>query len=270
MIINEIKEYEVVCKTKNTCKEDEDTEIQKIKSHLDVTYLKYVSDNIKFLLKLNLVNDNKSFEINNNYYRLVEHRNKFRVILYIRLSVEDGDIINGDVSKSIKNQLLILLDECEKRKWIVVGIFCEEGISGADDSRPEWKKCLRFCEYGNTEILLCKSQSRFSRSMEMIEKYLHNEFITWNVRFVGLVDCTDTSVSGNKKARQINGLVNEWQVEDQSINIRAVLKNKQSNGLFTGAFAPYGYIKDPKDKYHLIVDEEAAKTVEIIFSLNAL
>ena len=269
MIINEFKEGENYHYRKKFAKEDDDSEVQRIKSHLDVTYLKYVSDNVRFLLKLNVVNNNECFEKNNNYFRVIGQGDKYRVILYIRLSVEDGDVIDGDVSKSIRNQLLILLDECEKRNWIVVGIFCEEGISGADDNRPEWNKSLRFCEYGNTEIVLCKSQSRFSRSMEMIEKYLHNEFITWNIRFVGLVDSTDTSVVGNKKTRQINGLVNEWQVEDQSINIRAVLKNKQSNGLFTGAFAPYGYLKDPKDKYHFIIDEEAAKNVRMIFSMYA-
>lgn len=250
-------------------KREDDSEVQRIKSHLDITYLKYVSENVKHLLKLDIINDRECFEKNNNHLRVIQQSDKYRAILYIRLSVEDGDVIDGDVSKSIRNQLLILLDECEKRNWAVVAIFCEEGISGANDNRPEWNKSLKFCEYGNTEIVLCKSQSRFSRSMEMIEKYLHNEFVTWNVRFVGLVDSTDTSVVGNKKTRQINGLVNEWQVEDQSINIRAVIKNKQSNGLFTGAFAPYGYQKDPKDKYHLIIDEEAADIVRKIFSMYA-
>ena len=241
MVINVYKEEENKLNTKNNklIKGDDDSEIQKIKAHLDTTYIKYVSDNINYLLKLNIKNSEECFEKTNNHSRIIIQKDKYRVILYIRLSVEDGDVIDGDVSKSIRNQLLILLDECEKKNWMVVGIFCEEGISGADDNRPEWNKALKFCEYGNTEIVLCKSQSRFSRSMEMIEKYLHNEFINWNVRFVGLVDSTDTSVIGNKKTRQINGLVNEWQVEDQSINIRAVLKNKQSNGLFTGAFAPY-------------------------------
>lgn len=274
MVINVFKEgndeNDALDKNNYSIKEgDDDSEVQKIKSHLDITYLKYVSDNIKYLLKLNITNDNECFEKSNKYTKDKETGDKYRVILYIRLSVEDGDVIDGDVSKSIRNQLLILLDECEKRGWVVVAIFCEEGISGADDNRPEWNKSLKFCEYGNTEIVLCKSQSRFSRSMEMIEKYLHNEFITWNIRFVGLVDSTDTSVIGNKKTRQINGLVNEWQVEDQSINIRAVLKNKQSNGLFTGAFAPYGYLKDPKDKYHFIIDEDAARVVRKIFEMYA-
>lgn len=237
----------------------EHSEVHRIKKHLDITNIEYISENIKKLLNLEIEKDKITTEI----------KKKCRVSLYIRLSVEDGDVIDGNVSRSIKNQLLILLDECEKREWKVVGIFCEEGISGTDDNRPEWKKLLKFCEAGNTEIVLCKSQSRFSRSMEMIEKYLHNKFINWKIRFIGLVDSTDTSIIGNKKARQINGLVNEWQVEDQSINIRTVLKNKQSNGLFTGAFAPYGYKKDPKDKYHLIIDEEAAANVRKIFEMFA-
>ena len=103
--------------------------------------------------------------------------------------------------------------------------------------------------------------------MEDVEKYLHNKFVEWRIRFVSIVDNADTSNHSNKKSRQINALVNEWQIEDQSENIRAILKSKQSNGLFTGSFAPYGYMKDPKDKYHLIIDEDAAKVVRKIFEM---
>ena len=141
MVINVFKEgedkYKVLKKEKDVSyKENDDSEIQKIKLHLSEKYLKYVSDNIKYLLKLNIQNDRKCFEKNNNHFSVIQEGDRYRVILYIRLSIEDGDVIDGDVSKSIKNQLLILLDECEKRNWLVVGIFCEEGISGADDNRP--------------------------------------------------------------------------------------------------------------------------------------
>lgn len=244
-------------------------EIQKIKELLNVFDLEYISNNLKFILGIEKENNANCFIKKSNEYRVIDIGKVFRVILYIRLSVEDGDVIDGDVSKSIRNQLLYLLSECKGKNWKVVGIFCEEGISGADDNRPEWLKALKFCECGNTEIFLCKSQSRFSRSMEMIEKYLHKEFVSWNIRFIGLVDNTDTSVQGNKKTRQINGLVNEWAVEDQSINTRFILRNKKQNGLFTGSFAPYGYIKDPNDKYRLIVDEQAAKVVKKIFKMYA-
>ena len=244
-------------------------ELKKIKELIDIESLEYISDNVKNILKITKENSEKCFKVET---KLSKIRNVYRVILYIRLSEEDGDLIDGDVSKSIRNQLLLLLDECKKKNWKVVGIFCEEDISGADDNRPEWKKSLKFCECNRTDIMLCKSQSRFSRSMEMIEKYLHKEFVQWGIRFVGIVDSTDTSVQGNKKARQINGLVNEWQVEDQSINTREILKNKKSLGLYATAWTPYGYIKNPNDKYQLIVDEEAALVVKRIFeeSMNGI
>ena len=253
----------------NLINENDSVEIKKIKELLDVSSLEYISNSLRYILSINKENDIDCFNKIKKENRFVQNIDTFRVILYIRLSVEDGDVIDGDVSKSIRNQLLYLLTECKQRKWKVVAIFCEEGISGADDNRPEWLKSLKYCEAGRTEIFLCKSQSRFSRSMEMVEKYLHKEFVTWNIRFVGLVDNADTAVKGNKKSRQIGALVNEWQVEDQSINTRKILRNKKSNGLYTGSFAPYGYIKDPADKYRLIIDEPAAKVVREIFQLYA-
>ena len=249
--------------------ENDTIEFKKIKEYLAPLELEYISDNLRRILNITGPNNPDCFKLSKYGYRVIEENAVFRVILYIRLSVEDGDLIDGDISRSIRNQLLYLLSECEKRKWKVVGIFCEEGISGADDNRPEWLKALTFCECGNTEIFLCKSLSRFSRSMEMIEKYLHKEFVSWNVRFVGLVDSTDTAERGNKKTRQISGLVNEWQVEDQSHNTRMILRNKKENGLFTGSFAPYGYIKDPEDKYHLVIDNVSATVVRKIFSMYA-
>ena len=157
----------------------------------------------------------------------------------MRISEEDGDLIDGDISRSIRNQLLLLLDECRQNKWKVVGIFCEEGISGGNDNRPEWRKSLKFCSQRRTDIILCKSQSRFSRSMEMIEKYIHKEFVEWGIRFVGIVDKADTNIKENKKTRQINGLVNEWQIEEQSANVRRTVRNKKENGLFVSSNPPY-------------------------------
>lgn len=271
MIINANKVGEYTKDKNDNTKKDlsNDTiQIKKIKQYINESNLVYVSENVRELLAIQKCNDLGFLSSTEHLSSENLSSNKlYRVCLYIRLSVEDGDLLEGDVSRSIKNQLLFLLDECKKREWVVVGIFCEEDISGVDDERPEWKKSLKFCEAGCTEIVLCKSQSRFTRSMEMVEKYLHTKFVEWNIRFVGLVDSTDTSVKGNKKARQINGLVYEWQVEDQSINTRETLKKMKVNGQYTGSFAPYGYKKDPKDKYHLVIDEPSAKVVRMIFEL---
>lgn len=77
----------------------------------------------------------------------------------------------------------------------------------------------------------------------------------------------DTDNKGNKKARQINGLINEWYLEDMSENIKSVLTNRRQNGFHIGAFALYGYKKDLNQKGHLIIDEEAAAVVREVFTL---
>ncbi|MBQ5673662.1 MAG: recombinase family protein, partial [Lachnospiraceae bacterium] len=97
------------------------------------------------------------------------------------------------------------------------------------------------------------------------EKYIHGLFPQWGIRFISIVDNADTDIKGNKKSRQINGLVNEWYLEDMSENIRSVLKNRRENGFHIGPSALYGYKKDPDNKGRLIIDEEAAEVVRKIF-----
>lgn len=117
------------------------------------------------------------------------------------------------------------------------------------------------------DVILCKTQSRFTRELELVEKYIHGLFPIWGIRIVSIVDNADTEIRGNKKARQINGLINEWYLEDMSENIKSVLTNKRRSGAHIGAFALYGYKKDPNQKGHLIVDEEAAQIVREVFTL---
>ena len=74
-------------------------------------------------------------------------------------------------------------------------------------------------------------------------------------------------ILGNKKQRQINGLVNEWYCEDLSQNIRIVFDKKRRDGLFIGSHATYGYKKDPFHKGKLTIDEEAAEIVRLIYHM---
>ena len=190
------------------------------------------------------------------------------VAIYVRLSEEDKDKKNlTDNSESIQNQKSMLIDYCMERGWSIYNIYCDEDYSGADQNRPEWNHMINDCANKKVNVVLCKTQSRFSREMEMIEKYIHNKFVEWGVRFISLVDHADTDVVGNKKARQINGLINEWYLEDLSDNIRRTLNHKKRNGEWTGSFAPYGYNTNPENKNHLVVDPTAAKVVQEIFSM---
>ncbi len=192
------------------------------------------------------------------------------VAIYTRLSEEDRDKRNSDEdSESIQNQKKLLIQYAIEKEWEIFDIYSDDDYTGSDRNRPEFQRLLKDAENKKFNIILCKTQSRFTREMELVEKYLHFLFPLWGVRFVSVVDNIDTDNKGNKKARQINGLVNEWYLEDISDNIRSVFDNKRKNGIHIGSFALYGYNKDPKQKGHLIVDAEAAEIVHEIFELYA-
>lgn len=192
-----------------------------------------------------------------------------KAAIYCRLSKEDEDKVNqGDESASIQNQKLLLVNYALGHELAVYGIYSDDDYSGLDSDRPDFKRLIKDAKNGCFNTIICKTQSRFTRDMELVEKYIHGLFPLIGVRFIGVVDSVDTDVKGNKKARQINGLINEWYCEDLSENIRSVYKAKMEKGQFLGAYAPYGYKKDPKDKYKLIIDEEAAQVVRKIFTYS--
>lgn len=193
-----------------------------------------------------------------------------RVAIYCRLSEEDRNKVNKtDDSNSIKNQKAMLMQYAISQGWDLFDIYCDDDYAGSDRNRPQFKRLLADAEARKFDIILCKTQSRFTRELELVEKYIHGLFPIWGIRFVSIVDNADTANKGNKKSRQINGLVNEWYLEDMSENIRSVLTNRRENGFHIGSFAPYGYQKDPEIKGHLIIDEEAAQIVREIFTMFA-
>ena len=161
----------------------------------------------------------------------------------------------------------MLLQYAMEQGWDVYNIYSDDDYAGADRKRPEFNRLLEDAEKKKFNIILCKTQSRFTRELELVEKYIHGLFPMWGIRFVSIVDNADTANKGNKKSRQINGLVNEWYLEDMSDNIKSVLTNRRQNGFHIGAFALYGYKKDPDQKGHLIIDEEAAAVVREVFTL---
>ncbi|MBR4934561.1 MAG: recombinase family protein, partial [Anaerotignum sp.] len=188
------------------------------------------------------------------------------VAIYCRLSVEDRTK-EGAESESIRNQRALLLKYAAEQGWDIYDIYADEDFSGLRDDRPEFQRMLRDAEKGCFSLILCKTQSRFTRNAVTAERYLHEIFPRWGIRFVTAVDRVDTAHDGNKKARQINSLVNEWYSEELSENIRAVFRKKMEEGKFLGNYAPYGYRKDPEDRHHLIPDEETSWVIKRIYGL---
>ena len=190
--------------------------------------------------------------------------NKILCAIYVRLSKEDEDKHQTE-SESIQNQKSLLTAYAVDHGWDIYFVYCDEDYSGADRLRPDFNRMLSAAKRKEFQIILCKSQSRFTRDMELVEKYIHGLFPIWGIRFIAVADNADTEVKGNKKARQINGLVNEWYLEDLSENVRMVFDLKRREGQYIGGFPIYGYKKDPANKNHIIIDPEAAEVVRQIF-----
>lgn len=182
-----------------------------------------------------------------------------KVAIYCRLSVEDSG--RGE-SESIANQRSLLTEYAQNQGWSIYSVFEDDDYSGLREDRPAFCQMIAQGAEGLFSIVLCKTQSRFTRSATTAEKYLHEKFPLWGIRFVSVIDGVDTAKRENKKARQINGLVNEWYSEELSDNIRAVLRRKMEQGQFLGNYAPYGYEKDTENHHHLVVQGEEALWVQ--------
>ncbi|MBE5947457.1 MAG: recombinase family protein [Lachnospiraceae bacterium] len=187
--------------------------------------------------------------------------------IYCRLSKEDVGREHGTNSESIVNQRKLLTDYAIKSDFEIYDYYIDEDRSGLDRERPEFLRLIEDAKLGNFSVVLCKTQSRFTRDMELVEKYIHGLFPLWGIRFISVVETYDTAVKGNKKARQISGLVNEWYCEDLSENIKAVLHKKMQDGEFIGSFACYGYKKAVDNKHELEIEEETAQVVRDIFGM---
>lgn len=192
-----------------------------------------------------------------------------KAAIYCRLSKEDEALPENGAreSESIQNQRAMLLEYARQHGHEVTRIYTDEDYSGIDRTRPGFNRMIEDARAGEFELILVKTQSRFTRDMELVEKYLHGLFPLWGIRFIAVVDHVDTDDTANKKSRQINGLINEWYLEDLSANVRSVLTHKRRAGQYIAAFPLYGYAKDPADHNRLVIDPEAAGVVRRIFGM---
>ena len=189
-----------------------------------------------------------------------------KAAIYCRLSKED-ETKTGE-SESIQNQKSMLLQYAMEQGFELYQIYSDEDYSGVDRNRPAFNAMIRAASEHKFDVVLAKTQSRFTRDMELVEKYLHGKFIEWDIRFIAVVDHVDTGDTANKKSRQINGLINEWYLEDLSANVRSVLDHKRKEGQYIASFALYGYQKDPAGKGKLQIDPEAAEVVKRIYAMT--
>ena len=181
------------------------------------------------------------------------------VAVYIRLSREDGN----EESDSVVNQKKILIEFLEQHfdgPYMIADFYVDDGLSGTDDTRKDFMRMIADIEDGKVNCVVCKTLSRAFRNYSDQGYYLEYYFQQKKVRFISTgdpkIDTFTNPEAINGLEVPITGLMNDRYAAKTSSDVRRTFDHKRRNGEFIGAFAPYGYLKDPKDKNRLLLDDE--------------
>ena len=190
--------------------------------------------------------------------------NSFKVGLYIRLSRDDGNV----ESDSIVSQRSLLRRYVKENNYIVVDEYVDDGFTGTNFERPSFKRMIKDIESGKIDMIITKDMSRLGRDYigtgELIEKYFPNK----NVRYIAINDGIDTFIDNtNNDIAPFKAIMNDMYAKDISKKVKTSLHSRMKDGLYVSGRCPFGYQKDPTNKNHLIINEEQASIVRLIFDL---
>lgn len=188
--------------------------------------------------------------------------NTYNVGIYCRLSNDDEN--EGD-SNSIQHQIEILTKYCKDHAISRYQIYKDDGFSGTNFKRPGFLDMIGDIEAGLVNMVIVKDMSRFGRNYLEVGLYTEIRFPEMGVRFIAVNDGVDSDDQMGNDFTPFRNIINEWYAKDTSKKIRAVFRNKGMSGQRLAVNAPYGYIKG--EDGHLLVDEETAPVVELIFQL---
>lgn len=193
---------------------------------------------------------------------------RWKIGAYIRLSREDEDI-RGVNSESVETQKRIIdkhikgLDDAE-----LVGYYIDDGYSGTSLDRPEFRRLQGDFENKVINCIIFKDLSRLARNNEDAGKLIFVIFPFYNIRFISVNDKVDSYLSPSSVHNQtihFKNIMNDEYSRDLSKKVRSASAARRRKGEFLGAFAPYGYKKDPEDIHRLVIDEEVACWVRLIY-----
>lgn len=204
-------------------------------------------------------------------------RQHFYTAMYLRLSRDDedkGTLVhrNGFIkneSGSIANQREIIRNFImEQPDMELYDIYSDDGYSGSNFLRPEFKRMIADIEAKKVNCVIVKDLSRFGRDYIETGRYLQKIFPGMGVRFIAISDNYDSFFVGNGENSfmlPVKNFINESYCRDISVKVKSGLEVKRRNGELVSPFAVYGYKKDTEDKQHLVIDKHAAVNVRNIF-----
>lgn len=184
--------------------------------------------------------------------------------LYERLSRDDE--MQGE-SNSIVNQKRYLEEYAQAQGFKNIRHFTDDGYSGTNFKRPGFQEMIAAIEAGEIDVVCVKDLSRFGRDYLKVGFYTEIMFPEKGVRFIAINNSVDSANPMENDFTPFLNIMNEWYAKDTSNKIQAIFRSRMQDGKRCSGAIPYGYRRDPEDKNHLLIDEEAAKVVRRIYQM---
>lgn len=200
-----------------------------------------------------------------------------KTAIYIRLSDEDNNVdgIIKAESNSVAAQRILIRDYMQRNGLSdPAGAleYVDDGFSGTNFQRPAFRRMMDDAKRGEIGCIIVKDFSRFGRDHLETGNYLERIFPLLGIRFISVNDGFDSEdcmgMTGGMSVA-LKNIINSMYSRDLSKKVRSATRTRAARGEYMGAFAPYGYLKDPENIHKLIPDEEAAEIVRTIFTMAA-
>lgn len=200
--------------------------------------------------------------------RKIDETKKWRLGIYSRRSFDDGE---KSESYTITNQKSLIVSFLEKMPNVeIIDYYTDDGYTGTNFERPDFKRLMQDIINDKVNGIVVKDLSRLGRNHKEVGKYIEEIFPIYNIRIIAINDNVDSYLdpdSINSLIVPVKNLMNENYSRDLSKKVSSAYKTMAKSGQFVAGTTPYGYMLDPEDKHHLIIDESEVETVKLIFKM---
>ena len=150
-------------------------------------------------------------------------------------------------------------------QWLLSDVYMDIATSKTGSSRKEFNRMLDDCKSHKLEIVITKDVSRFGRdTVEVLDAF--NQLKASGVRVIFEGNSLDTANTSSDLMVSVIESIAQAENESRSENIRWGIKQRAAAGtskLYDRKC--YGYKHD--EDGHLVIDEETAKNVKLIYDL---
>lgn len=193
----------------------------------------------------------------------------FRTAAYVRLSMEDSGKIDG---YSLQNQKDLLMSFINDHNDLhLYKMYVDNGYTGTQFERPAFDEMMQDMKSGLINCIVVKDLSRLGRNYLEAGNYLEQIFPFFKVRFISITDGYDSispDFTDEALIIPLKNIINEGYAKDISVKVSSAIATRKRQGKFMGKVPLYGYLKDPDDKNHLVIDPEASRIVQRVFQMK--